>query len=240
MGCTVFDPPKLHQVPTLHVMRVFVNEDGRWGNRLGVFLDGERVPDATRQLVAAKLGFSETVFVEGRDAGRLRIYTPEVELAFAGHPCVGAAWLLAQAGHPAKALRPPAGKVEVRHTGDATWVVGRPEWAPRFEFRELDSPARVEALAADAHRVNTYTWSWIDKAAGTVRARCFVPALGIAEDQATGSAAIVLGSRLSRQLTIHQGRGSVLLCRPLADGRVELGGRVTLDTVRDHPVEPVA
>ena len=43
-----------------------------------------------------------------------------------------------------------------------------------------------------------------------MRARCFVDEAGIAEDEATGSAAIVLGDRLGRPVTIHQGQGSVL------------------------------
>jgi predicted PhzF superfamily epimerase YddE/YHI9 len=59
---------------------------------------------------------------------------------------------------------------------------------------------------------------------------------GIAEDEATGAAAIVLGDRLDRAVTIHQGHGSVLLVRPLGDGRVEVGGEVRLDEVRDFPL----
>jgi hypothetical protein len=37
-------------------------------------------------------------------------------------------------------------------------------------------------------------------------------------------------------VTIHQGRGSVLVVRPLDDGRVEVGGGVRLDEVRDFPL----
>jgi predicted PhzF superfamily epimerase YddE/YHI9 len=234
---TVFDPPNLHQVPTLHVLRVFVNEDGEWGNPLGVFLDGGRVPERARQQVAAELGFSETVFVEDRDSGRMRIHTPAAELPFAGHPAVGTAWLLARAGNAVRALRPPAGRVEVRHREGATWAAAPAEWALLFEYPELESPAAVRALSPAAYTTNTYAWSWIDEAAGTVRARSFAPAAGIAEDEATGSAAIALCARLSRPVTIHQGHGSVLRCRPIADGRVEVGGKVALDEVRDHPVE---
>ena len=227
-------------MPTLHVLRVFVNEDGEWGNPLGVFLDGERVPEPMRQRVAAELGFSETAFVEDRAAGRLRIYTPKVELPFAGHPTVGTAWLLAREGNQAQALRPPAGEVEVRYCDEGTYVAALPQWAPAFEYPQLASPAGVRSLSAASFSANTYAWSWIDEAAGTVRARSFVPEAGIAEDEATGSAAIALCARLARPLTIHQGHGSVLLCRPLADGRVEVGGRVALDEVRDHSIELAA
>lgn len=223
-------------MPTLHVLRVFVNEDGEWGNPLGVFLEGGRVPELERRRVAAELGFSETVFVEDRAAGQLRIHTPRVELPFAGHPTVGAAWLLAREGTPVESLRVPAGEVGVRYADGTTYVAADPEWVPPFEYRQIDSPAEVRTLSASTQTANAYAWAWIDEAAGTIRARSFVPEAGIAEDEATGSAALALCARLARPLTIHQGHGSVLLCRPLADGRVEVGGRVTLDEVREHRV----
>ncbi len=217
----------------LHVLRVFVNEDGEWGNPLGVFLEGARVPQAERQRIAAEQGFSETVFVEDREAGRLRIHTPEIELPFAGHPIVGAAWLLARTGAAAQVLRPAAGEVRVRQVGGATYIAARPEWAPPFEYSQLDSPAEVRALTAAAHAANTYAWAWIDEAAGSLRARSFVPEAGIAEDEATGSAALALCARLARPITVHQGHGSVLACRPLAGGGIEVGGKVALDEVRE-------
>jgi len=213
---------------SLRVLRVFVNEDGEWGNPLGVFLDGREVPEARRQEVAAELGFSETVFVDDRAEGRVRIHTPLVELPFAGHPTVGAAWLLAREGSPVDALRTPAGEVAVRRAGRDTYVAARPEWAPPFEYRELGAPAAVRALDPAAAETNTYAWAWIDEAAGTVRARSFVPEAGIAEDEATGSAAIGLCARLGRPLVIHQGNGSVLRCLPAAQGRVEVGGGACL------------
>jgi predicted PhzF superfamily epimerase YddE/YHI9 len=222
-------------VPTLHVLRVFVNEDGEWGNPLGVFLRGEQVPQGKRQGIAAELGFSETVFLDDRDRGALRIHTPAVELPFAGHPLVGTAWLLAKEGESAAALRPPAGEVAARHRDGMTYVCAPAAWAPPFEFRQLDSPTEVRALSATAHTADAYAWSWIDEAAGTIRARSFVPEAGIAEDEATGSAALALCAQLDRPVTIHQGHGSVLVCRPLSDGRVEVGGRVALDRMRQIP-----
>lgn len=222
-------------MPTLHVLRVFVNEDNEWGNPLGVFLEGTQVAESERQAIAAELGFSETVFVDDRGQGRLRIYTPSVELPFAGHPTVGAAWLLARDRAGPHLLRPPAGEIGARHADGATFIAAKPEWAPPFEYRQLDSPAEVRDLDASAQTDNTYFWSWIDAAAGTIRARSFVPGAGIVEDEATGSAALALCSQLDRPVTIHQGHGSVLICRPLDDGQVEVGGRVVLDEVREHP-----
>jgi trans-2,3-dihydro-3-hydroxyanthranilate isomerase len=68
------------------------------GNQLAVFTDGRDVEDGTMQALARELNISETVFVlppaEGGHA-RIRIFTPTMELPFAGHPVLGAAFVLA-------------------------------------------------------------------------------------------------------------------------------------------------
>jgi trans-2,3-dihydro-3-hydroxyanthranilate isomerase len=70
------------------------------GNPLAVVLDAEGLADATLQAIAREFNLSETVFVLAPSlAGpraRLRIFTPLSELAFAGHPTVGTAVLLAR------------------------------------------------------------------------------------------------------------------------------------------------
>ena len=78
----------------LHLLRVFCDEHGAAGNPLAVFLEGAEVRPPARQAVAADLGLSETVFVDDAERGEIRIFTPTVELDFAGHPSVGTAWLL--------------------------------------------------------------------------------------------------------------------------------------------------
>lgn len=219
----------------LHLLRVFCAEDGSGGNPLGVFLHGAETPDDRRQAVAADLGLSETVFVDDAASGAIRIFTPAEELDFAGHPSVGTAWMLREAGPAPGALQTPAGEIGVRFADGVTWISARPEWSPGFEYLELPSPAAVRELDGppDGHG-EVYAWAWIDEPAGTVRARSFAPAAGIAEDEATGSAALALSARVGRPLTVHQGHGSVLLTRPLGDGRVEVGGGVALDEVRDY------
>jgi predicted PhzF superfamily epimerase YddE/YHI9 len=225
-------------VATLHVLRVFTAEDGEWGNPLGVLLDGAEVPEDRRQAVAHELGFSETVFVDDRERGEIRIFTPGLELPFAGHPTVGTAWLLARGGTAVEMLRPPAGEVAVRVEGELTYVVARAEWSPPWELIELDSPAEVEALDGPpgGREDEIYLWAWGDREAGLVRSRCFSLADGVGEDEATGSAAIMLAAAVDRPLTIHQGEGSLLRARPLGEGRAEVGGRVVLDEVRELAV----
>ena len=67
------------------------------GNQLAVFTDARDLDELTMQALALELGLSETVFVlPPREGGtvRLRIFTPWNELPFAGHPCLGTAFVL--------------------------------------------------------------------------------------------------------------------------------------------------
>jgi predicted PhzF superfamily epimerase YddE/YHI9 len=222
-------------VANLHILRVFVGENGAGGNPLGVFLEGQKLPEEDRQRIAADLGFSETVFVEDPGRGELRIFTPKTELPFAGHPLVRTAWLLAQEGSGAPVLRPPAGEVPTRFEDDFTFISGRPEWAPPFEHVEFGFPAEVEALEGppDGHDL-VGVWAWQDREAGVVRARVFAPRVGVEEDEATGAHAVRLAARLGRKLLIRQGEGSLILAEPKADGSVEIGGRTKLIEVREY------
>ena len=218
----------------LHILKVFVGESGG-GNPLGVFLGGREVPEGDRQRVAAELGFSETVFVEDPGRGELRIFTPQTELPFAGHPLVGTAWLLAEEGLRVPVLRPPAGEVPVRFEGDLTFISGKPEWAPSFEHIEFGSPAEVAALEGPPEGKDLVgVWAWQDREAGVVRARVFAPRVGVEEDEATGAHAVRLAARLGRKLVIRQGKGSVILAEPKANGSVEISGRTKLVEVREY------
>jgi trans-2,3-dihydro-3-hydroxyanthranilate isomerase len=67
------------------------------GNQLCVFTDARDIPPHLLQPLAKEIGFSETVFVlpkEGDGHARIRIFTPENELPFAGHPVLGTAFVL--------------------------------------------------------------------------------------------------------------------------------------------------
>lgn len=72
------------------------------GNQLAVFPDGRGLNDALMQQIAREFNFSETVFVFPSEnpshTRKIRIFTPENELPFAGHPTVGTAFVLASAG----------------------------------------------------------------------------------------------------------------------------------------------
>jgi predicted PhzF superfamily epimerase YddE/YHI9 len=223
----------------LTVLRVFLGPDGRGGNPLGVFLDGGEFSREERLPMARELGFSETVFVDevAGDRARIAIYTPAVEMAFAGHPSVGTAWLLRERETPVAALEVPAGTVQTWNDPDAglTWIRARAEWAHLIPAKQYGSPAEIDALtsaATDEH--GAYVWAWIDESAGTIRSRFFANEFGIAEDEATGLAAVYMGGLLGRPLTIRQGVGSELYVRPdRSAGTVDVGGRVALVETRE-------
>ncbi len=232
----------------LDVLRVFCGPDGGGGNPLGVVRDGAAVPDAAgRAALAAELGFSETVFLDDAVRGTVDIHTPSTRLPFAGHPLVGLAWLLRSLGRPPRTLRPPAGAVEVGFEGDLTWVRGLAEWVPARTTRRHASAAEVDALPAPPPGEGwLYAWAWQDEAAGVVRARAFPRRIaergvsrssgagartrGIAEDEATGAAAMLLTHELGRPLDIRQGTGSQILTRLHPDGSIAVGGRVRRGT----------
>lgn len=223
---------------TLHVLRVFVGESGAGGNPLGVFLDGGEVPAAAaRQTVATELGFSETVFVDDVTTAKVQIFTPAAELPFAGHPLVGTSWLLRATGHAPEVLRPPAGDVATWVDDlDRVWIRGRAEWAPAMDLVQLGSPDDVEALQASPGGDFVDAWAWLDEDAGLIRSRVFAPRYGIAEDEATGAAAVRLVTQLNRPVQIHQGAGSVIVATPGLGGTAEIGGACVLDEVRPFEV----
>jgi predicted PhzF superfamily epimerase YddE/YHI9 len=146
---------------------------------------------------------------------------------------VGTAWLLAREREPVDRLRPPAGEVPVRFDGELTFISGRPEWGPQWEFVQVDSPDEIDRLQGPpGERPLVGVWAWLDEERGVIRERVFAREIGIVEDEATGSAAARLGAILGRPLEIHQGKGSRISAHPLDDGMVEIGGRVELDEVR--------
>ena len=92
-------------------------------------------------------------------------------------------------------------------------------------------------------------WAWEDEAAGRLRARVFPNGIGIAEDEATGAAALQFGALIGRDVVIRQGEGSELHVRPGArrDGRgrrarraglrapLRTGGRGLTSSPADEP-----
>jgi len=69
------------------------------GNPLAVFTSGQGLETSSMQNIAREMNLSETVFfLPPADGGhaKIRIFTPQRELPFAGHPVLGSAWVLGQ------------------------------------------------------------------------------------------------------------------------------------------------
>lgn len=181
--------------------------------------------------VAREANLSETTFarVTGPGAYRMRIFTPERELAFAGHPTLGTAW----------ALGP--GRWEQITSGATVTVEATPEGAEMSQPDPRLTPVDAEGMAA-ALGLPGVEGAWLSEAGGTnhvlvpttarleglrpdlgavtslaaragglsicpvrriddatLHVRAFCPGLGIPEDPGTGSAAGPIGL-LARRL----------------------------------------
>ncbi|HEX2051118.1 MAG TPA: PhzF family phenazine biosynthesis protein [Actinomycetota bacterium] len=259
------------------------------GNALAVFPDAEALSARAMQAIAAEMNLSETSFVTraSGDSYDVRIFTPNGELPFAGHPTLGTAWALRRRGAISGdevVQVSKAGETTVRLEGGQPWLsragtahadledtdpgatrriataLGLEADDVGLEARELGRPGRLRPAAADAgvHQlmvplrdvatlgrcrpradllaafegIGVYCFTAVG--AGRVRSRGFFPALGIAEDPGTGSAAAGLGLYLARRVgdIAFEIRQGVELGRPSridvrASGEsVAIGGRV--------------
>lgn len=107
------------------------------GNQLAVFTDARDIPEEQLQPLAREMAFSETVFVlpaEGSGHVRIRIFTPQTELPFAGHPVLGSAFVLAA----------PLQLEEIRlETGSGVVPVRLEREGARIVFGRMEQPYPV-------------------------------------------------------------------------------------------------
>jgi trans-2,3-dihydro-3-hydroxyanthranilate isomerase len=115
------------------------------GNQLAVFTDAREIPEERLQPLAREINFSETVFVyRASDDGhaRIRIFTPGVEVPFAGHPTLGAAFVL---GAPLQL------EVIRLETGRGVVPVRLEREGARIVFGRMEQPVpRIEPYAEEA------------------------------------------------------------------------------------------
>jgi trans-2,3-dihydro-3-hydroxyanthranilate isomerase len=123
------------------------------GNPVAVFTDARALEGDEMQALARELNLSESVFVLPAEAGghaRIRIFTPGIEMKFAGHPTLGTAFVLAGPMQLAEIrLETGMGIVPVRLERDHDRIVfGRmeqplPSWEPYSEEAALLSAIGV-------------------------------------------------------------------------------------------------
>jgi len=89
-------------MPHAFVIADVFTETAFGGNQLAVFTDARGLSDRAMQALARELNFAESTFVlppaDPRHTRRVRIFTPNRELPFAGHPTIGTAAVLASLG----------------------------------------------------------------------------------------------------------------------------------------------
>ncbi len=111
------------------------------GNQLAVFADAQNIDPDGMRAIANELNLPETVFVLPAESGgdhRIRIFTPARELPFAGHPTVGAAYVLAGGRDRTLSLEETVGTLTV---------------TVRDGFTEMEQPLPVFELVADRSAV---------------------------------------------------------------------------------------
>ena len=126
------------------------------GNSLAVFTDGRGLSTAQMQAIAREMNLSETTFIlprkpaeERKKGTRVRIFTVQEELPFAGHPTLGTAYVLRTASSAAKVeLELNVGKIPVSFRKDGFGEMRQrdPEFGAVHAREEV---ARATGLAAD-------------------------------------------------------------------------------------------
>jgi trans-2,3-dihydro-3-hydroxyanthranilate isomerase len=113
------------------------------GNPVAVFTDARQLETEEMHRLAKELNLSETVFVLPAEQGghaRIRIFTPTIELPFAGHPTLGTAFVLGQ----------PLQLVEIRlETGAGIVGIALEREGDRIAFGRMEQPVPTWKPFAD-------------------------------------------------------------------------------------------
>jgi PhzF family phenazine biosynthesis protein len=147
------------------LLNVFAVEgDPFSGNPLCVFTDAGGLGEAAMQRWARQFNLSETTFVTGQDgAGEasVRIFTPDHEMPFAGHPTLGTAEVVAGlvSGRPPNRvdLTMPAGRIPVERV-EGGWRLD----APTARTRPVDASPADLATALGLEQAAVVEASWVD------------------------------------------------------------------------------
>jgi len=133
------------------------------GNQLAVLPEAQGLSDRRMQQIAREFNFSESTFVFPPEAGqtrKVRIFTPSIEVPFAGHPNVGTAFVLATAGElgpfgseTTVTFEEKAGLVPItvqRREGDRLWCeLAAPQRISLGKTTSAAALARAVSLAPD-------------------------------------------------------------------------------------------
>jgi trans-2,3-dihydro-3-hydroxyanthranilate isomerase len=133
-------PKKSGMNLSFYIVDVFA-EKKYAGNQLAVFIGAEALSTEEMQQIAREINFAESTFITALDpensTAAIRIFTPEHEMAFAGHPIIGTSWVLINRvfeDHPKKiTLLVPIGEIPVHQSGNLVWLqAAQPEFWDTF------------------------------------------------------------------------------------------------------------
>jgi len=200
---------------TYRILNVFTDGgDPFSGNPLCVFEDGAGLSDQSMQDLARQLNLSETTFITSGDpdvTANVRIFTPNYEMPFAGHPTLGTAYVVRELSGAGSAvlLRMPAGDIPVQVAGNV-WTLRAN--APTFYPVEVPRADLTRMIGLSEDRVAAEPL-WVDT--GTVQ---LILPLQSAEDVRAASA----DSRLLAEFaTRPDGESLVYLWAPTGATTIE-------------------
>lgn len=130
------------------------------GNQLAVIPDATSLPEAALQKIAREFNYSETTFVfppeNPAHTARVRIFTPTMEVPFAGHPTIGTAVALRDEGHGGDmVLELGVGPIPCTFSeGRAAFTVSNP--LERFGQPDTALVANALSLPVSAIRTDTH------------------------------------------------------------------------------------
>lgn len=149
--------------PVFYIVDVFA-EEKYTGNQLAVFRHVTELSSNQMQRIAKEMHFSETTFIlsdEKRDGGYdVRIFAPETELNFAGHPTLGTAFVIQREiiEKPVKevVLNLKAGKIPVffDYTSKSSSILWMKQLQPIFG-KNFDAKLLSDILNLDVNDIDT-------------------------------------------------------------------------------------
>jgi trans-2,3-dihydro-3-hydroxyanthranilate isomerase len=126
------------------------------GNPLAVFREPGALDPKTMQAIAKELHLSETTFVFKPSSAaadhRVRIFTPDAELPFAGHPTIGTAYVLAEGSDGSTRLEEGVGVIRVT-ISDGFVQMEQP--LPSFSGTTISRKAAADALGLAVEEVRS-------------------------------------------------------------------------------------
>ena len=118
------------------------------GNPLAVFPEAKGLTAAQMQAIAREMNLSETTFVTTSDSDSytVRIFTPQAEIPFAGHPTIGTAAVMRHVGGASGRVvvqRSAAGETPITVEGSELWFERTGKASPDLEQSDTSAARRV-------------------------------------------------------------------------------------------------